>query len=412
MTPSIKQRIEQIQCREVPEGYSMERAILYPNDWGTPVRLNTILWENKTRNEDMCYDKKDVLSVSGEQGIVNQIELMGRSYAGESVASYHVVETSDIVYTKSPLKDNPYGIIKQNKGKPGIVSTLYAVYHCKNPIIGQYIENYFSIDTNLNNYLKPLVKRGAKNDMKVNNEDVLLGRIPLPRIEEQQRINVVIAQVDHIIELKQKLVDELKRLKKVCLEKMFPQEGSSVPEIRFPGFTENWEKRRLEDVTIEFKSGVFIAASEIEKAGSYPVYGGNGLRGYAERFNHDGEFALIGRQGALCGNINYSTGKAYFTEHAIAVKANASADTRFLFYILCKMNLGQYSDQSAQPGLAVGKLVKLANLFPSLKEQMIISGFFTNIDDLITYYQHELEEEKKKKKALMQLLLTGIVRVK
>ena len=76
MTPSIKQRIEQIQCGEVPEGYSMERAMLYPNDWGTPVRLNTILWENKTRNEDMCYDKKDVLSVSGEQGIVNQIELL------------------------------------------------------------------------------------------------------------------------------------------------------------------------------------------------------------------------------------------------------------------------------------------------------------------------------------------------
>ena len=139
MTPQIKQRIEQIRRGEVPEGYSMEKAMLYPNDWGAPVSLSTVLRENKERNESLRYGKEDVLSVSGEEGVVNQVQLLGRSYAGESVAPYHVVETGDIVYTKSPLKSDPYGIIKQNRGKPGIVSTLYAVYHCDNPIIGQYL---------------------------------------------------------------------------------------------------------------------------------------------------------------------------------------------------------------------------------------------------------------------------------
>ena len=143
------------------------------------------------------------------------------------------------------------------------------------------------------------------------------------------------------------------------------------------------------NITEEFKSGTFISAEEIKENGEYPVYGGNGLRGYSNTYNHDGEFALIGRQGALCGNVNYSTGKAYFTEHAVAVKANKTANIRFLYYLLDKMDLGQYSDQSAQPGLAVGKLIKLKNKFPSRQEQDKIGQYFERIDNLITLHQRE-----------------------
>jgi type I restriction enzyme S subunit len=91
-------------------------------------KLNELLFEAKQRNRTLELGPKDVLSVSGEYGCVNQIEYLGRSYAGESVKDYHVVDRGDLVYTKSPLKKNPYGIIKENKGKRGIVSTLYAVY--------------------------------------------------------------------------------------------------------------------------------------------------------------------------------------------------------------------------------------------------------------------------------------------
>ena len=112
MRESIKNRIDAVRRGEVPEGYRTERAMLFPNEWGDPVPLNTVLTENKDRNEDLHFGKEDVLSVSGEQGIINQIDLLGRSYAGESVAAYHIVETGDVVYTKSPLKENPYGIIK------------------------------------------------------------------------------------------------------------------------------------------------------------------------------------------------------------------------------------------------------------------------------------------------------------
>lgn len=159
------------------------------------------------------------------------------------------------------------------------------------------------------------------------------------------------------------------------------------PKIRFKGYNDEWEQRKLGEVAQEFKSGNFLKADEIDIAGDYPVYGGNGLRGYTSTYNHDGEFALIGRQGALCGNMNYSVGKAYFTEHAVVVEADENNDTRFLYCMLDIMNLGQYSDQSAQPGLAVNKLIKLENFFPQKEEQQQIGWYFNTLDRLITLHQ-------------------------
>ena len=156
------------------------------------------------------------------------------------------------------------------------------------------------------------------------------------------------------------------------------------------------------EVAQEFKSGNSLKADEIDITGDYPVYGGNGLRGYTSTYNHDGEYALIGRQGALCGNMNYSAGKAYFTEHAVVVKADENNDTRFLYYMLDTMNLGQYSDQSAQPGLAVNKLVKLENSFPKKEEQQQMGAYFRSLDHLIALHQRKYNELKKLKKYMQE----------
>lgn len=177
---------------------------------------------------------------------------------------------------------------------------------------------------------------------------------------------------------------------------------ADTPNIRFKGFTDTWQQHKLEEITSEFKSGVSLQADEIESKGAYPVYGGNGLRGYTSIYNHDGEFALIGRQGALCGNMNYSVGKAYFTEHAVAVQADKNNDTRFIYYLLDTMQLGQYSDQSAQPGLAVNKLIKLENMFPTIIEQVKIGEYFSNLDHLITLHQRKCDETKELKKYMLQ----------
>lgn len=145
----------------------------YTDEWKEDI-LSEFLVVSKEKNFLEEYDKTDVLSVSGECGIVNQIEHKGRSFAGASVANYGVVDTGDIVYTKSPLLNTPYGIIKTNKGNPGIVSTLYAVYKPKENVDPNFIECYFEQNARINNYLKPLVNKGAKNDMKVTDENLSL----------------------------------------------------------------------------------------------------------------------------------------------------------------------------------------------------------------------------------------------
>ena len=185
--------------------------------------LSHYLVENTDRNKKLIFGKEDVLSVSGEYGIVNQIAFQGRSFAGESVADYHVVETGDIVYTKSPLKANPYGIIKANKGVPGIVSTLYAVYHPSTTVIPKFVDLYFSNDFRLNKFLKPLVNIGAKHDMKVNNTFVLTGSVIFPSINEQQRLVDFLTMLDNRIDAQRKIVDSLKKYKRGLLSFTFEE---------------------------------------------------------------------------------------------------------------------------------------------------------------------------------------------
>ena len=223
----------------------------------------------------------------------------------------------------------------------------------------------------------------------------------MPSTVEQQQIGDFFAKLDSLITLHQRKYDKLVVFKKSMLEKMFPKDGESVPEIRFAGFTDPWEQRKLGELSSEFQSGDFISAEKILASGPYPVYGGNGLRGYAKRYNHDGFYALIGRQGALCGNVNTAVGKAYFTEHAVAIKANSLHDTRFLVHLLRCMDLGQYSGQSAQPGLAVGVLKEVETTVPSKVEQQAIGSFFSRLDDLITLHQRKLELLQNIKKSLL-----------
>jgi len=167
-------------------------------------KLINYLEVSSKKNIDGAYRKEDVLSVSGDYGIVNQIEFQGRSFAGVSVAQYGVVDTGDVVYTKSPLKFNPYGIIKTNIGKAGIVSTLYAVYKPLDNVYSEFVQIYFEQDARMNNYMHPLVNKGAKNDMKVSNENALKGKVCFPSMDEQIKISEYFANLDNLITLHQR----------------------------------------------------------------------------------------------------------------------------------------------------------------------------------------------------------------
>ena len=176
----------------------------FTDDW-EQRKLEDYITVSIEKNTGNIYGRSDVLSVSGDYGIVNQIEFQGRSFAGASVSNYGVVQTGDIVYTKSPLNSNPYGIIKTNKGKTGIVSTLYAVYHPKENVFSDFVQLYFEQHARMNNYMHPLVNKGAKNDMKVSAENALKGPVCFPLYIEQESISAFFSVLDNLITLHQRV---------------------------------------------------------------------------------------------------------------------------------------------------------------------------------------------------------------
>lgn len=186
----------------------------------------------------------------------------------------------------------------------------------------------------------------------------------------------------------------------------------NVPKLRFKEFNDEWQKKTLKSVSSYFKSGKSIKSNDILKNAPYPVYGGNGLRGYTNTFNFDGNASLIGRQGALCGNVTYVKGKNYMTEHAVIVQSNYDNYNKFLFYILLSMNLNQYSTQSAQPGLSVNNLLELFNYFPNIQEQEKIAKFLTTVDKKITNLESIITNLENQKKGLLQQIFSQKLRFK
>lgn len=149
----------------------------------------------------------------------------------------------------------------------------------------------------------------------------------------------------------------------------------------------NWErlgmKFKLGDICSRLSSGKGISAKLIDDVGKFPVYGGNGLRGYTAQSNFFGECAIIGRQGAFCGNVRYFSGEAYMTEHAIVVCANKDNNTRYLAYLLGIMKLGRLSGQSAQPGLSVKTLAQQDVDMPPLEQQRKVAKILATIEKKI-----------------------------
>lgn len=373
---------------------------------------------SKEKNRDEGFGKEDVLSVSGEFGIVNQIEFQGRSFAGASVKNYGVVEVFDIVYTKSPLKSNPYGIIKTNKGKAGIVSTLYAVYKPKNNVDSEFIQIYFELDSRMNSYMHPLVNKGAKNDMKVSDENALKGPVIFPRIEEQKMISQYFSNLDHLITLHQRKCEQTKKLKKYMLQKMFPQNGEKVPEIRFDGFTYDWEQRKLGDDLVSIHTGTNLLGS-ITNTGMPLIKMGNIQRGYFDTskveflaeneqpdkadianygdffFNTRNTLELVGKGATWMKN----SGEYAFNSN-IARFELRNLDTIFFNYLyntdyMTKQIHARAMGTTSVAAIYPRTLDSVEYLAPCMKEQQKIGAYFKQLDHLITLHQRQTDFYKK-----------------
>ena len=368
-------------------------------------KLEDYVVVSTAKNVDGRFNKEDVLSVSGEYGIVNQIAFQGRSFAGSSVLNYGIVNTGDIVYTKSPLNSNPYGIIKVNKGIPGIVSTLYAVYRPQDNVHTNFIQVYFEQHERMNNYMHPLVNKGAKNDMKVTAENALKGVVTFPSREEQVIISEFFDRLDSLITLHQRKYDKLCVLKKSMLDKMFPKGGSLYPEIRFAGFTDPWEQRKVQDVADRFDNLRIPVAANLRVHGKTPYYGANGIQDYVDGFTHDGEFVLVAEDGAN-DLKNYPVkcvnGRIWVNNHAHVLQGKAGiADNSFLAFAISQSDIESLLVGGGRAKLNAETLMSIEFRLPCLQEQHQIGEYLTRLDHLITLHQRKLELLRNIKKSML-----------
>lgn len=189
---------------------------------------------------------------------------------------------------------------------------------------------------------------------------------------------------------------------------VYPKYKSSEVDW-FDSVPAHWEIKRI-SYFAQLKSGDAIVSEQIEAEGEYPVFGGNGFRGYTSNYTHEGHYILIGRQGALCGNINYGEGKFWASEHAVVVHPFLAVNTKWLGETLRAMNLNQYNVSAAQPGLAVANITCLKIPFPSYAEQGAIANFLDHetakIDTLIEKQQQLIQLLKEKRQAVISHAVT------
>lgn len=229
----------------------------------------------------------------------------------------------------------------------------------------------------------------AVTQPNLNAEKIKAFQIPLPPLDIQQKI---VSEIEVLEKQEQKVAEEIEKFK-------------AEIEINFKGI--EGKLKRLDEVC-ELKAGNFVKVGDISKIYSsdlYPCYGGNGLRGYTKTYTNDGKFSLIGRQGALCGNVHLVSGKFHATEHALVVYPKEDIAILWLHYQLVFMNLNQYATGTAQPGLSVMNLNPIEITVPPLEEQKKLVSEIEKIEIKIKKLEKQIAEIPKQKEAILKKYL-------
>ncbi|WP_413517776.1 restriction endonuclease subunit S [Carnobacterium maltaromaticum] len=220
--------------------------------------------------------------------------------------------------------------------------------------------------------------------------------------EEQKKIGKFMSSIDETITLHQHQLNILKQTKQGFLQKMFPKEGESVPELRFPGFTDDWELRKLGEV-YKFQYGQLN--NNPDNGGKYPIYGANGIIGGYDKYNSENAI-VIGHMGAYAGHVLWAEGKHFVTYNGtMGIADNRFINSSFGYYLIINVNIPKLTAGSGQPFVSYSDLNGIKILIPSIHEQKVIGAFFNNFDKTIAFHQRELDLLKETKKGFLQKLL-------
>lgn len=421
MTPEVKKRIEQIRQGIVPEGYVKDKDGIYPRDWASK---KIGLWLKLAERPIVLQDEEEYQLVTIRRGF-GGVDSRG-SFLGKNVLvkNYFIVKTGDFIISKRQIAHGACGIVPPEIDG-AVVSNEYNVFL---PQDGTNIQ-MFNLVMQLPHYkrLFYLMSDGVHIEkLLFKTQDWMKRTLAMPLLKEQKKIAEILSTQDKAIELQERKIEELKRFKKGCLEKMFPRKGQKVPETRFPGFTGDWEQRKAKEL--------FVSTAD-KGYPELPVLSATQDRGMIRRDEnsinifHDkkneagykrvlpGQFVIHLRsfQGGFAHSaIEGITSPAYTVFGFSEPEKHDSEYWKYVFTsksFIQRLETVTYGIRDGR-SISYEEFLTLGFVYPSKAEQTAIARYLDKLSDLITLHQRKLEEMKRQKKALMQLLLTGIVRVK
>ena len=399
----------------------------FTNAW-EQRKLGEVAERVTRKNQDLV--SKLPLTISAQYGLIDQNEFFDKRIASKDVSGYYLIYNGEFAYNKSTSNDAPWGAIKRlNRYKMGVLSTLYIVFKIKNTTQtgSDFLVAYY--DSNeWHKGIQDISAEGARSHglLNITPNDFFETTLTIPQdIEEQQKIGDYFKTLDHLITLHQRKCDLLSKAKKTLLQKMFPKNGETTPEIRFKGFTDAWEQRKLGTVlsvskeknkrSQYSKEQVLSVSREVGTVNQIEYQGrsfaGADITGY--KVVHEGQMIytkspLKGAPYGIFQNatiegivsplyaVYNSTEKALATFIGLQLKDDNIA-TRYLSALVTKgaKNTINVTDEGVLCGVVC---------IPSLPEQKKIVDYFTHLDHLITLYQHELEKLQNIKKSCLKMM--------
>ena len=428
MKSEVRQRIEQIRRGEVPRGYKKTKAGILPVDW------NIYLIKD-------CLERVEhPVSVQADE-MYTQIGIRSHGkglffkepVSGEALGKKAVFWIEPDCFILNIVFAWEQAIGKTTQNEVGMIgSHRFPMYRSVDGKIDiDYLIEYFMTKRG-KDILEAASPGGAGRNRTLGQDRFMKSKIILPSKPEQQKIAEIIKLQERVIELNSRIIRQLELMKKACLRKMFPEHGNNVPEVRFPGFTDSWEQRKVSECA-EFRRGSFP-----QPYGNKEWYDGEGAMPFVQVADVSDDMKLVkdtkqkisklaqpmsvyAEEKSVLVTLQGSIGRVAITQYGAFVdrtvlifdKYNKDIDKVFWAYIIKE----KFIDEAKKaPGGTIKTITKevLSDfdlMLPSYEEQQKIGEYFEGIDDLITLHQCKLNEEKQKKKALMQLLFSGIVRV-
>lgn len=426
MTPQIKQRIKQIRRGEVPDGYKKTKVGVVPNEW-EETRFKKMFSRLSRKNKE---NNDNVLTISAQYGLISQRDFFNKDIASEDKSNYFLLHKGEFAYNKSYSNGYPFGALKRlDMYDKGIVSPLYICFFANesNKCPNFYV-HYFEAGM-MNREIQAFAQEGARNHglLNISVDDFFNSYLLMPPLDEQKKIAEILSAQDKLIALKEKLVEEKKRQKKALMQQLL------TGKKRLPGFSSEWKKQKMSDILCERKeenkdqslricsvavnSGVVDQREHLGKSMAASDTSNYNVVHYGDIVytkSPTGAFPYgIVKQSQLTENVAVSP--LYGVYEPTSYEIGYLLNEYFMYsnnangYLLPIINKGAKNTINISNATFITPSLYLPTNFEEIKKLVQI---FKAANKEIEILQKDLNQEKQKKKALMQLLLTGIVRVK